>query len=125
MDKTFFEELMSHAWSRSRFSGLSVYEGHIDDCVGYDKDKLKAREMKWNIADEAIENFLKFHKEQQSSKIVKTAEPIEIVTSGTPSFIHVLDKYLNMKTGKMDRPRRNVLWEKNSENCIPWHCSVL
>ena len=109
VDKTFFEELMSHAWSRSRFSGLSVYEGHIDDCVGYDKDKLKAREMKWNIADEAIVNFLKFHKEQQSSKVGKmvkankTAEPLEIVTSGTPSFIHALDKYLNMKTGKMDR----------------------
>jgi D-serine deaminase-like pyridoxal phosphate-dependent protein len=109
VDKTFFEELMSHAWSRSRFSGLSVYEGHIDDCVGYDKDKLKAREMKWNIADEAIVNFLKFHKEQQPSKVGKmvkankTAEPIEIVTSGTPSFIHALDKYLNMKTGKMDR----------------------
>jgi D-serine deaminase-like pyridoxal phosphate-dependent protein len=107
VDKTFFEELMSHAWSRSRFSGLSVYEGHIDDCVGYDKDKLKAREMKWNIADEAIVNFLKFHREQQSSKVgkkmIKTAEPIEVVTSGTPSFIHALDKYLNMKTGKMDR----------------------
>ena len=109
VDKTFFEELMSHAWSRSRFSGLSVYEGHIDDCVGYDKDKLKAREMKWNIADEAIVNFLNFHKEQQSSKVGKmvkankTAEPIEIVTSGTPSFIHVQDKYLNMKTGKTDR----------------------
>ena len=71
VDKTFFEELMSHAWSRSRFSGLSVYEGHIDDCVGYDKDKLKAREMKWNIDDEAIVNFLKFHKEQQSSKLVR------------------------------------------------------
>ena len=109
VDKTFFEELMSHAWSRSRFSGLSVYEGHIDDCVGYDKDKLKAREMKWNIDDEAIVNFLKFHKEQQSSKVGtmvkanKTAQPIEIVTSGTPTFIHALDKYLNMKTGKMDR----------------------
>ena len=109
METTFFERLMSCCWTRTHFSGLSVYEGHIDDCVGYDANKLKAREMKWNIADEAILDFLKFHKEKESSEEVdkmmkanKTMEPIEIVTSGTPGFIHALDKYLNVRTGKMD-----------------------
>ena len=109
MERTFFESLMSCGWTRTRFSGLSVYEGHIDDCVGYDANKLKAREMKWNIADEAIVDFLKCHKEKESSEEVdkmmkanKTMEPIEIVTSGTPGFIHALDKYLNVRTGKMD-----------------------
>lgn len=121
METTFFERLMSCCWTRTHFSGLSVYEGHIDDCVGYDADKLKAREMKWNIADKAIVDFLKFHKEKESSEEVdkmvranKTLEPIEIVTSGTPGFIHALDKYLNVRTGKMDLHKgmfygRNIL----------------
>jgi len=121
MERTFFQSLMSCGWTRTRFSGLSVYEGHIDDCVGYDANKLKAREMKWNIADEAIVDFLKCHKEKESSEEVdkmmqanKTMEPIEIVTSGTPGFIHALDKYLNVRTGKMDLHKgtfygRNIL----------------
>ena len=114
----FFKTLMKYSWSRTRFSGISVYEGHVDDCVGYDKEKINALKALWKKCNEEIVNFLEcktidvkrggsldiLEANQDSDQLIKANknEPtLEIVTSGTPNFHYALDEYLDSETGKM------------------------